>query len=247
MELTGTRTTRPDSHVREIRSFARRGTRLTAVQQEAWESHARQFVVPADRQMANGFRMTDAFDRPAPLAVEIGFGVGEALVPLAVSRPDWNVIGFEVWQPGVADCVAALATHDVGNVRLSTMDAAWCLEHIVEPSTIGELWTFFPDPWPKARHHKRRLISPRFAALVASRLTPGGVWRLATDWPHYAQQMVAVLAGVPMLSGGETQRYGGRPLTRFERRGIAAGREITDLTYRRTGDDAVVTPGGTSR
>ncbi|HVS68994.1 MAG TPA: tRNA (guanosine(46)-N7)-methyltransferase TrmB [Mycobacteriales bacterium] len=235
MDLTDTRTTRPDSHVRTIRSFARRGTRLNAAQQRAWEVHAGRFVLSAAAQMTDGFRITDAFSRQAPMAVEIGFGVGEALVPLATGRPAWNVVGFEVWQPGVADCLAALGDHVIDNVRLSTMDATWALEHVFGPATIEELWTFFPDPWQKARHHKRRLVNAGFAQLVASRLTADGVWRLATDWPHYAEQMAEVLDAEPLLTGGVTHRYAERPLTRFERRGIAAGREITDLAYRRVG------------
>jgi tRNA (guanine-N7-)-methyltransferase len=219
--------------VRAVRSFTRRGTRLTAVQQAAWDAHADRYVLPPDAYEADGFRLADAFDRHGPLAVEIGFGVGDAVVQLATTRPDWNVVGFEVWQPGVADCLAALAPRDVDNVRLSTWDATWCLEHVVAPATVAELWTFFPDPWPKARHHKRRLVNPAFAALAASRLAPGGVWRLATDWPDYAEQMQAVLDAEPLLSGGVTERYADRPLTRFERRGINANRPITDLTYRR--------------
>lgn len=234
MEISATRTTRPDSHARTIRSYTRRGTRLNAGQQLAWDAHAARFVLPVADHQTDGFRLNEVFERPAPLAVEIGFGVGEAVVPLAVSRPDWNVLGFEVWQPGVAECLAELAATDVTNVRVSTWDAAWCLAHIVEPSSIDELWTFFPDPWPKARHHKRRLIGHAFAALAASRLTVGGVWRLATDWPHYAEQMREVLDAEPKLSGGLTDRYADRPLTRFERRGVAAGRPITDLTYFRS-------------
>ncbi len=233
MERTATRTTRPDHHLRAVRSFTRRGTRLTAAQQAAWDAHADRYVLPPDAYGADGFRLTDAFDRPAPLAVEIGFGTGDAVVQLATARPDWNVVGFEVWQPGVAECLAALAARDAGNVRLSTWDAMWCLEHVVEPATVAELWTFFPDPWPKARHQKRRLVNPDFAALAASRLSPDGVWRLATDWPHYAEQMQAVLDAEPLLTGGVTERYAGRPLTRFERRGINADRPITDLTYHR--------------
>lgn len=234
MEPVSSAPARPAGQPHLIRSYRRRGTRLTEAQQRAWDLSADQYVLPPDAQASDGFRVTDAFDRSAPLAVEIGFGVGEALTQLAVDRPDWNVIGFEVWQPGHAQCLALLAEHDPPNVRLSTLDAAWSLEHIVAPSTISELWTFFPDPWPKARHHKRRLISPGFAALAASRLAPNGVWRLATDWPHYAEQMQVVLDGEPELSGGVTERYDGRPLTRFERRGAAAGRPITDLTYRTT-------------
>jgi tRNA (guanine-N7-)-methyltransferase len=238
VELTATRTTRPDTHARTIRSYTRRGTRLNPAQQRAWDSHAERIVVPHASYLADGFRLNDAFGRTAPLAIEIGFGIGEAVVPLAISRPDWNVLGFEVWQPGIAECLAALGEQRVSNVRLSTWDAAWCLEHHVEAATVGELWTFFPDPWPKARHHKRRLINSGFAALAASRLTADGVWRLATDWAHYAEQMQEVLDAEPLLSGGVTERYDGRPLTRFERRGITAGRQIVDLTYRRRTPDA---------
>jgi tRNA (guanine-N7-)-methyltransferase len=171
------------------------------------------------------------FDRSAPLVVEIGFGIGEALVAGAAARPDRNFIGLEVWQPGVAECLASLAAGTVTNVRLSMLDAAWCLEHVVDPGTVAELWTYFPDPWPKVRHHKRRLVGPSLAQLAASRLAPDGVWRLATDWPHYAGQMREVLDADPALSGGVTQRYDGRPVTRFERRGLAAGHLVTDLTY----------------
>lgn len=189
-------------------------------------------------QTAEGFRLPDVFDRAAPLVVEIGLGVGEALAAGAVATPERNFIGFEVWQPGVADCLAAVGVAGVNNVRLSTIDAAWCLEHVTDPATVSELWTFFPDPWPKARHHKRRLVDEEFARLAASRLVPGGTWRLATDWPHYAEQMQDVLSREPALNGGVAERYAGRPLTRFERRGLAAGRTITDLTYVRSHDDA---------
>jgi tRNA (guanine-N7-)-methyltransferase len=233
MEPVGAAPARPTAESPRLRSYRRRGTRLTEAQQRAWDASANQYVLPADVQAVDGFRLTDVFDRAAPLVVEIGFGVGEALSELAISRPDWNVVGFEVWQPGHAACLAALAAHEPTNVRLSTLDAAWCLEHVVAPSTICELWTFFPDPWPKSRHHKRRLISPGFAALAASRLSIDGVWRLATDWSHYAEQMREVLDAEPQLVGGVTDRYDGRPLTRYERRGIEAGHPITDLAYRR--------------
>ncbi|HWA66918.1 MAG TPA: tRNA (guanosine(46)-N7)-methyltransferase TrmB [Mycobacteriales bacterium] len=232
MEPVGAAPARPTEAYR-IRSYRRRGTRLTEAQQRAWDAGAERYVLPPATQTVEGFRITDAFDRAAPLAVEIGFGVGESLLALAVARPDWNVVGFEVWQPGHAACLAALSGPQPANVRLSTLDAAWCLEHIVAPSSIEELWTFFPDPWPKPRHHKRRLVGPAFAALAASRLAPGGVWRLATDWPHYAVQMQEVLDAEPLLSGGVTERYDARPLTRFERRGIAAQRPIVDLAYRK--------------
>jgi len=233
VQLTGAVPARPDRDAHVIRSYARRGTRFTERQQHAWEAHAERWVIPPTTQTAPGFELRQQFNRSAPLVVEIGFGVGEALAQLAIARPECNVVGFEVWQPGVADCLTALAAADVSNVRISTLDAAWCLEHIVEPGSITELWTFFPDPWPKTRHHKRRLVNARFAALAASRLVPGGQWRLATDWPHYADQMRAVLDAEPTVRGGVTERYAGRPHTRFERRGVRAGRPVTDLAYAR--------------
>lgn len=233
MEPVGVAPARPAADAHAIRTYRRRGGRLNAGQQRAWDARADRYLLPPQLLTSSGFRLTDAFERPAPLAVEIGFGVGEALAPLALRRPDWNVVGFEVWQPGIAQCIAVLGDENPTNLRLSSFDAAWGFEHVVEPATVGELWTFFPDPWPKPRHHKRRLVRREFAALAASRLAPGGVWRLATDWPDYAEQMQEVLDAEPLLSGGVTERYAERPLTRFERRGLAAGRPITDLTYRR--------------
>jgi tRNA (guanine-N7-)-methyltransferase len=116
------------------------------------------------------------------------------------------------------------------------VDAVWSMEHLLAPGTVSELWTFFPDPWPKQRHHRRRLVVPAFARLAASRLVPGGHWRLATDWEDYAAQMITVLDAEPLLSNvhpGPAPRWDERPLTRFERRGIEAGRGIVDLDYRR--------------
>jgi tRNA (guanine-N7-)-methyltransferase len=236
MHSAGAAPARPEAAARGIRSYTRRGTRLNAGQQQAWDTYAARWVLESETQTGSGLRLDNVFEQSAPLLVEIGFGIGEALAPAVAARPDWNLLGFEVWQPGVAECLAALSSIDSGNdnVRLSTLDAAWCFEHLVEPGSVSELWTFFPDPWPKSRHHKRRLVSPAFARLAASRLAPDGVWRLATDWDHYAEQMREVLDGVPDLSGGVTDRYDGRPLTRFERRGLAAGRTITDLTYTQT-------------
>jgi tRNA (guanine-N7-)-methyltransferase len=141
------------------------------------------------------------------------------------------VLALEVWRPGVADTLWRLAEAGADNVRLCSVDAVWVLEHLVEPDGLAELWTFFPDPWPKTRHHKRRLVDASFAALAASRLAPGSTWRLATDWPHYAEQMRAVLDAEPLLAGGPVPRWADRPVTRFERKGIEAGRAITDLAY----------------
>ena len=143
------------------------------------------------------------------------------------------MIAFEVWRPGVAETLGRLAEAGLTNVRLCSVDAVWSLEHLLGAGSVSELWTFFPDPWHKTRHHKRRLVAPGFAALAASRLVPGGTWRLATDWARYAEQMVEVLDAEPLLEGGVTDRWEERPVTKFERKGLAVGRTITDLCYRR--------------
>ena len=142
-------------------------------------------------------------------------------------------MALEVWRPGVAHTLGLLEEAGADNVRLLSVDAVWCLEHLFGPGEVEELWTFFPDPWPKKRHHKRRLVTAAFASLAASRLRPGGVWRLATDWADYAEQMRTVLDAEPGLEGGIVPRWAERPVTKFERKGVAAGRAITDLAYRR--------------
>ena len=232
------RFTEDGRRVREVLSYARRGSRFTPRQQEAWDAHHRQWVIPDDAVDDPAFSLPVWFGREAPVVVEIGSGIGEATAALAASRPELDVLAFEVWRPGIATALGLLADAGATNVRLLSIDAVWALEHLFAPGSVEELWTFFPDPWPKKRHHKRRLVTPRFAQLAASRLRPGGLWRLATDWEEYAEQMQAVLDAEPGLDGGRTDRWADRPVTRFERKGIAAGRTILDLTYRRSGGRA---------
>jgi tRNA (guanine-N7-)-methyltransferase len=219
--------------MREVLSYSRRGSRFTPTQARAWEEHHERWVIPDAAVDEPGFRRSAWFGRDAPLIVEIGSGVGEATAALAAARPDHDVLALEVWRPGVADTLWKLAEAGADNVRLCSVDAVWVLEHLVGPDELAELWTFFPDPWPKTRHHKRRLVDARFAALAASRLAPGSAWRLATDWSHYAEQMRAVLDAEPLLAGGPVPRWADRPVTRFERKGVEAGREIVDLVYTR--------------
>jgi len=214
-------------------SYARRGSRLTPRQQAAWDAHHEAWVIPEQAVDRPGFSLPERFGRRSPLIVEVGCGVGEATAVLAAARPAYDVLALEVWRPGVASTLERLAEAGVTNVRLCGVDAVWSLEHLVVEDSLAELWTFFPDPWPKTRHHKRRLVTPRFARLAATRLAPGAWWRLATDWADYAQQMVDVLDDEPWLEGGRVERWADRPVTRFERKGLAAGREITDLAYRR--------------
>jgi tRNA (guanine-N7-)-methyltransferase len=217
--------------VREVLSYARRGSRFTPTQQEAWDAHHEKWVIPDEAVDVPGFSLASWFGRDAPVIVEIGSGVGEATAALAAQRPDVGILALEVWRPGVAHTLGLLAEAGAENVRLLGVDAVWVLENLFVPDSVEELWTFFPDPWPKKRHHKRRLVSASFAALAASRLRPGGLWRLATDWEQYAVQMRAVLDAEPGLSGGPTERWADRPMTKFERKGTAVDRTIVDLTY----------------
>jgi tRNA (guanine-N7-)-methyltransferase len=175
------------------------------------------------------------FGRDADLIVEIGPGTGESLVPMAAARPDENVLAFEVYQPGVARILAALRTEAVDNVRIVEADAVDGFRHLLPPNSVAEVWLFFPDPWHKARHHKRRILTPTFADLMASRMSSGGLWRLATDWADYAAQMREVLDAHPSFDNehpGWAPRSA-RPVTSFERRGRDAGRRVFDLVYRR--------------
>jgi tRNA (guanine-N7-)-methyltransferase len=229
----GQRFTPDGKHLREVLSYSRRGYRFTPTQDAAWSAYAERWVITDEAMAAEDFVLSEWFGREAPLIVEIGSGVGEATAALAAERPAYDVLAFEVWRPGIAATLALLAEQAVDNVRLSSIDASWALERRIAPASVQELWTFFPDPWPKTKHHKRRLISPAFARLAADRLAPGGVWRLATDWPHHADHMRAVLDAEPAFSGGRVPRWADRPVTKFERKGIAAGREIIDLAYRR--------------
>jgi tRNA (guanine-N7-)-methyltransferase len=219
--------------MREVLSYSRRGSRFTPTQQESWDAHHEAWVVPDDAVDQPGFSWRALFGREAPLVVEIGSGIGEATAALAAARPEHDVVALEVWRPGVAHTLGLLADAGADNVRLLSVDAVWCLEHLFAPGGVEELWTFFPDPWPKARHHKRRIVTPDFARLVASRLRPGGTWRLATDWGDYAEQMQRVLDAEPELQGGVVERWAERPVTKFERKGLEAGRDITDLAYTR--------------
>jgi tRNA (guanine-N7-)-methyltransferase len=219
--------------VREVLSYSRRGSRFSEREQAAWDRRAGIWVIPDEAVDDPGFDLSGWFGRSAPLVVEIGSGVGEALVALAGARPSCDVLAFEVWRPGVAGALWRLEEAGVDNVRLISVDAVWSMRHLFAAGSIAELWTFFPDPWPKKRHHKRRLVQPAFVHDAATALAEGGVWRLATDWEEYADAMRAALDAEPMLTGGVTERWDERPLTRFERRGLDEGRAVTDLTYRR--------------
>ncbi|CAB4710623.1 MAG: tRNA (guanosine(46)-N7)-methyltransferase TrmB [Actinobacteria bacterium] len=219
--------------MREVLSYSRRGSRFTPRQAQAWAEHQERWVIPDEAVDRPGFTFADRFGRTAPMIVEIGSGIGEATAVLAAARPEYDVLAFEVWRPGVADTLWKLAEEGADNVRLCGVDAVWSIEHLLEPASLHEVWTFFPDPWHKTKHHKRRLVDADFARLITTRLVEGGTWRLATDWAEYAAQMIEVLDAEPGLVGGVVERWSERPVTRFERKGLDVGRTITDLAYRR--------------
>lgn len=236
------RTARPH---RQVVSFVRRSTRMNDSQARAWADRDR-WVVPVPRDqtstsIAPGTRIDWAatFGRTAPLVVEIGCGGGDSLAPMAAAHPERDHVAFEVFLPMLASTMIKLREVGADNVRLLDANGVEGLRELFTPDSISELWTFFPDPWHKARHHKRRLVSTEFGSLVASRLTADGCWRIATDWADYAEHCRETLDDHPDLinahaaGDGWAPRLPDRPITKFEARGLAEGRRIYDLTYRR--------------
>ena len=224
------------------RSFARRGDRMPDRHHAAYARLSATHVVDVPRPADGGTTTVDpayrldaeaVFGRTAPLVIEVGWGSGDAVRHGAEQRPGWDFLAFEVWRPGVAQALARMVDAPLGNVRFVEADAEQALGSMLAPGSVHELWTFFPDPWPKHKHHKRRLVNRAFADAVSSVLLAGGLWRLATDWAHYARQMRTVLDADERFELVSTQRAPLRPVTRFERKGLAAGRTITDLAYRR--------------
>lgn len=228
-----------DPFRREVVSFTRRGGRLTERQQDAWDDVAHRFVVDVPRgrtstSVADGFTIDPAelFGRDAPLVLEIGSGRGESLVHAAKLNPDTDFLGLEVYVPGVAQTLVQLRHEGVENVRLAVVDAVPALTRMLPVESVDEVRVWFPDPWHKKRHHKRRLVTDEVVPLVHRVLKPGGVWRLATDWQDYADQMLEVVGRAEgfTTSGDWAERFEGRPITKFEAKGIAKGRTIRDVS-----------------
>jgi tRNA (guanine-N7-)-methyltransferase len=234
-------------HVRrEIVSFVRRSNRMRPPQRRAFEQYRDRLLIDVPRLDTSTSVHPDCvvdldreFGRQAPLVVEIGPGTGESLVPMARARPECNILAFEVYQPAIARLIGSLIIQEVPNVRIVAADAVPGLTHLLPEGSVDELWTFFPDPWPKSRHFKRRLIQAPFVDLAVSRLKYRARWRLATDWAGYAESIRSLLDAHPGLIADHEHkwaaRWDGRPLTRFEQRGLADGRAVFDLTYRRVG------------
>jgi tRNA (guanine-N7-)-methyltransferase len=226
---------------REVVSFVRRSNRMRSNHRRAWEIYRDRFVLDVPRLQTStsvhpeaSLDLVAAFGRNAELIVEIGPGAGESLIPMAAARPEANMLVFEVYRPAIARMLGGLVRAGVENVRIVEADAVAGLERLLPAQSVDALWVFFPDPWPKPRHHKRRLLSPGFADLVASRLRLGGVWRIATDCADYAAWIRDVLDHDSRFAAEQNRLdWEARQITQFERRALDAGRQIVDLLYRR--------------
>jgi tRNA (guanine-N7-)-methyltransferase len=220
-------------HRRRIRSFVTRAGRVSTGQQRALDEFGPRFVVdyqPQDMDWGN------AFGRQAPRVLEIGFGMGATTAEIAAARPGDDFIGVEVHAPGIGALLKLMGEQQLSNIRIVQHDAVEVLEHMIAPDSLDGVHIYFPDPWHKARHHKRRLIQPKFVALLVSRVKPGGYLHLATDWQNYAEQMLEVLSAEPALvntAEGYAPRPDFRPVTKFERRGLRLGHGVWDLMFKR--------------
>lgn len=225
------------------RVYVRHRGRTTVAQQRALKNLLPRYLldlptpsqvvqVTDDSDEAIAHLIAEAFERSAPLAIEIGFGNGSALLALARSHPDWNCLGIDVYRPGFGALMLACEGDEIANVRIVDAEASAFLDQLPAAS-VQRIQAFFPDPWPKKRHHKRRLVNATFAARAANCLAPDASLLLATDWADYAEQMLAVLDAEEALHGGVTPRPGDRPVTPFEAKAHAAGRPIADMAYRR--------------
>lgn len=222
------------AEIRPIRSFTRREGRITAAQRKALDEllpryGASKGVKPLD--------FNALFQRCAPVHLEIGFGNGGTLLRMATNHPEHNYFGIEVHRPGVGHLLVQLQKNNIANVRVVCRDAAEVLAEQIPDQSIAATYIFFPDPWPKKKHHKRRLVQPPFVAQLTKKLIPGGLLYLATDWQHYAEQMLQACEGVPDLincagKGRFSPRPECRPLTRFEQRGQSLGHNIWDLVFK---------------
>lgn len=221
------------AHPRAIRSFVRRTGRVTTGQARAFEALGPRFIVPYQPARLD---LHAAFGRQAPTVLEIGFGMGEATAHIAGLMPQTDFLCCEVHEPGVGALLKRIGEHGLANIRIVQHDAVEVLDHMLAPGSLAGIHVFFPDPWHKLRHHKRRLIQPPLVARLASRLQPGGYLHCATDWEPYAQQMLEVLGAEPLLrntADGFAPRPDYRPLTKFEQRGMRLGHGVWDVVFRR--------------
>jgi tRNA (guanine-N7-)-methyltransferase len=223
---------------RLIRSYVLRQGRMSDAQKRAYESLRERYVI---EYRSTPLDLAAMFGRQAPRILEVGFGMGETTAAIAQAHREVDYLGIEVHSPGVGALLKRLADLGLSNVRVIQHDAVEVVEHMLVPDSLDGVHVFFPDPWPKKRHHKRRLIQTAFVHLLAQRIRPGGYLHLATDWAEYAQQMLAVLSAEPLLENtadGFAPRPAYRPQTKFERRGLTLGHAVFDVVFRRRSPSA---------
>ena len=234
------------AHPRGIRSYVLRAGRCTAAQARALAQLGPHFIIPWDEGCADLAATALAAARAARhecrrVVLEIGFGMGQATAHMAAHMPDTLIIGCEVHPPGVGALLRLIDEGQLGNIRIVQHDAVQVLAHMCAPGTLAGICILFPDPWPKKRHHKRRLIQSAFARLAATRLAPGGWLHCATDWQPYAEHMLEVLSAEPLLANaagtadGYAPHPAWRPETKFERRGLRLGHGVWDVAFVRRG------------
>jgi tRNA (guanine-N7-)-methyltransferase len=219
----------PTEH--RIRSFVTRAGRLSTAQARAFEEQGPKFLVPYAKAPLD---FEQAFGRTAPVVLEIGFGMGDTTAHIARAMPDKDFLGVEVHTPGVGSLLKQIGEQGIGNLRLVQHDAFEVLNHMIPDQSLAGFHIFFPDPWHKARHNKRRLIQPPFVKLLCDKLAPGGYIHCATDWEDYAVQMLEVLGNEPALQNtaeGYAEKPSYRPLTKFENRGLKLGHGVWDLVF----------------
>jgi tRNA (guanine-N7-)-methyltransferase len=220
---------------RTVRSYVLRNGRMTTAQERAWADIWPRYGIDSSTEPLD---LLALFGPAVPCTLEIGFGNGEHLVARAIAQPERNFIGVEVHRPGVGQLLIAAEKAGVSNLRVICQDAIEVLQRRLAPGALDEVQLLFPDPWPKARHHKRRIVQDSFVTLVADRLQPGGRFLLATDWVPYAEHMLEVLERCPaLLNAAGPQAWSERPAyraaTRFESRGARLGHEVRDLAFLR--------------
>ena len=216
-----------------IRSFVLRQGRVSNAQQRHFDEGMPRWGIP---YAVAPLDLAKVFGRAAPQFLEIGCGMGETTATIAAAHPQNDYLGIEVHAPGVGSLLKEIDTRGLGNLRVIRHDAVEVVRDMLPPGSLAGIHIYFPDPWPKKRHHKRRLIQPRFVALLASRLAPGGYLHCATDWEEYAQQMLDVLSAEPTLqntAAGFADRPAWRPQTKFETRGLRLGHGVWDVLFTR--------------
>ncbi len=224
-----------EKHIRTIRSFVKREGRLTTGQQNALETQWPLFGIDYTKQPLN---LQSLFNRDADTVLEIGFGNGDSLWQMAQANPDKNYIGIEVHRPGVGHLLHLIATSDCTNVRVSNHDAVEVIRDQMPDNSLDRVQLFFPDPWHKKKHHKRRIVQDAFIEQIADKLKPSGIFHLATDWEHYAEHMIKVLNSNHRfinlsLDNTFVPRPDERPITKFEKRGHRLGHGVWDMLYQK--------------